>query len=576
MPLQRVQFRCISLVTWLIAAASIAAIPDATLAQQPDPNRDRLIQPSPLPTPSSPEETPPIAPSPTPSEPAAPEAPTPPVSFPVSKIEVIGSTVFGPAELRPILQPLEGRSVTLEELRQAADAITQLYLNRGFITSRAILTDQTITNGVVQIRVVEGSLERIEIEGTRRLNPRYIRRRIELATQPPLSRDRLEDQLRLLKVDPLFTNVEASLRPGTQLGQSILVVRVTEAQALSGVVGVDNLSPPSVGSVRLGSALTYRNLTGIGDDLFASYFFSTRGGSNVFDFSYRVPINPMNGTVQLRAAPNNNRIIDEDFDALDIRGNSELYEVSVRQPLIRSPQREFALSLGFAIQDGQTFLFQDIPFAFGIGPDIDGNSRTRVLKFGQDYVKRDPQGAWALRSQFNVGLGIFNATENADPTPDGRFFSWLGQVQRVQRLGTNNLLILQGDVQLTPDSLLPSQQFVIGGGQSLRGFRQNVRSGDNGFRISIENRIAIDRDEAGLPTIQLAPFIDFGKVWNKSDNPNRLPGQTFLAGAGLGLLWQPARGLNIRLDYAIPFLELRDKGNDAQDEGFYFSVFYQF
>lgn len=545
------------------------------LAQTPDPNRDRLIQPGPPPTPTPPEQTQPVLPSP-PTAPAPEPAPQPSVSFLVTKVEVVGSTLLGPADLAPITQPLEGRSVTLEDLQQAADAITQIYLNRGYITSRAVVADQTVTNGVVQIRVIEGSLEQIIIEGTQRLKPSYIRRRIELGATTPLSRDRLEDQLRLLKADPLFTNVEASLRPGTQTGQSILVVRVTEAAALSGFVGADNYSPPSIGAVRLGGAISYRNLTGNGDELSASYFRTTADGANLYDFIYRLPINPMNGTVQVRVAPSDNRIIDPAFKPLDIRGETELYELSYRQPLIRSPREEFALSLGFALQDGQTFLFSNLPFPFGIGPDADGNSRTRVLKFGQDYIRRDPGGAWALRSQFNFGLGIFDATENDAPIPDGRFFSWLGQVQRVQRLGNDHLLIVQADVQLTPDSLLPSQQFVIGGGQSLRGFRQNVRSGDNGVRFSIEDRITLKRDEAGFSAFQVAPFIDLGVVWNKSDNPNRLPDQTFLAAAGLGLVWQPIRSFTVRLDYAIPFLELRDRGNDAQDEGFFFSVYYQF
>jgi hemolysin activation/secretion protein len=78
---------------------------------------------------------------------------------------------------------------------------------------------------------------------------------------------------------------------------------------------------------------------------------------------------------------------------------------------------------------------------------------------------------------------------NEDPVPDGRFLSWLGQIQRVQVLNNDNFLILQADVQLSTSGLLPSQQFVIGGGQSLRGYRQNVRAADNGVRFSIEDRI---------------------------------------------------------------------------------------
>lgn len=557
-------------------SVQVAQIPDPSRTRTPDPNRDRLIQPDPLPSPLPSGD--PILPTPTPSPIPSPEQPpgTPEVRIPVTRIEIQGSTVFGQSDFEPITKPLEGRDTTLEELQKVADAITQLYLNQGYLTSRAVLVDQTVQNGVVQIRVIEGGIEEIQIEGTRNVRPDYIRSRVGLGAQRPLNRDDLEDSLRLLRADPLFTNVEASLRPGTELGQSILVVRVTEANQLSGLITVDNYSPPAVGSVRLGGALAYRNLTGFGDELAFSVYHTTPSGADNLDLSYRIPINPMNGTLQFRFAPNWNRVVDPAFDELDIKGRSRLYDFSFRQPLFRNPRREFALSAGFTAQDGQTFIFNDLPFPFGVGPDADGTSRTRVFKLGQDYVKRDPQGAWAVRSQFNFGADIFDATVNEDPVPDGRFFSWLGQIQRVQRLGDNQLLIFQGDLQLTPDTLLPSQQFVIGGGLSVRGFRQNARSGDNGFRISVEDRITMIRDEAGLATLQLAPFIDFGKVWNTRGNPNPEPDQRFLAGAGLGVLWQPYTGLNVRFDYGAPFVRLRDRGKDIQDYGFYFSVTYQF
>jgi hemolysin activation/secretion protein len=143
-------------------------------------------------------------------------------------------------------------------------------------------------------------------------------------------------------------------------------------------------------------------------------------------------------------------------------------------------------------------------------------------------------------------------------------------------LNENNLLIIGADIQLTPDSLVPSQQFVMGGGQSLRGYRQNIRAGDNGFRFSIEDRITLERDEGGIATFQLAPFFDAGLVWNDSDNPNQLPEQRFLAGLGLGIIWQPIPHLNLRLDYGVPLIDLDDRGTNAQDEGFYFSVNYEF
>nr|WP_264321630.1 ShlB/FhaC/HecB family hemolysin secretion/activation protein [Zarconia navalis] len=504
-----------------------------------------------------------------PSEEASP-------SFVVQKIEVVGSSILTPEDLQPLTSPLEGKEVTVEDLRAVADGITQLYLDRDFITSRAILTDQDIIDGVVEIRVIEGRLSLIEVEGTQHLNESYITSRIELGAKTPLNTAQLEDQLRLLRANPLFESVEASLRAGEELGESILIVRVTEASRFGASVNLDNYSPPSVGSERMVVSTRFRNITGVGDEFSAGYNRTTAGGTDVFDFAYRIPLNAMEGTLQLRAAPNRNQAIQEPFKTLEIRGERELYEISFRQPLVRSPREEFALSWGFTFQDGQTFTFAG-PTSFGDGPDADGVSRTSVFQFGQDYIRRDIQGAWAFRSLFRVGTSLFNATQNESTIPDGQFVSWLGQAQRVQRLSDDHLLITQFDVQLTPDPLLPAQQFVIGGGLSLRGYRQNVRSGDNGFRFSIEDRITLARDAAGLPVFQLVPFIDAGGVWNvfnKPDNPQ--PRQRFLVGAGLGLLWEPEPGFRIRLDYGLPLVDLDDRGENAQDDGFYFSVGYGF
>lgn len=369
-------------------------------------------------------------------------------------------------------------------------------------------------------------------------------------------------------------DLRASLQPGDREGQSRVVAEVEEADPLELVFNVDNFSPPSIGSERTGVLLLHRNLTGIGDEILGGYNRTTNGDSHNGEFGYRVPLNPMNGTLQVRAVINRSEVTAGGVGALGIRSENELYEASFRQPLVRSLREELALSLGFSWQDGQTFL-GDLGFGFGIGPDADGTSRTSVLKFGQDYLRRDASGAWALRSQLNWGVDVFDATLQGSPIPDGRFFSWLFDVQRVQRLHDAHLLIATAELQLTPDSLLPSEQYVIGGGRTVRGYRENVRFGDNGFRFSIEDRFAAYRGKNRDPIVQLAPFADLGLVWNASGNPNDegLPSQRFLASIGLGLLLRPVPGCDLRLDYALALVDLDDRGDNVQDDGFHFSIY---
>ncbi|WP_373481197.1 ShlB/FhaC/HecB family hemolysin secretion/activation protein [Geminocystis sp.] len=492
----------------------------------------------------------------------------------IKSIEVKGNSIFN-NEINTIIQPYKNQNITNETLANISAQITQLYLNQGYITTRAIV--ENIVDDVAIIQVNEGQIEAIEIEGASRLE-NYVRQRISLGTKTPLNSGNLEDQLRLLKTDPLIENIEASLKQGNSEKQSILVVKVTEANPFFATVGIDNYSPPSIGATQMTLAAGYGNVFGLGDSFSVSYQprLEDWAGTYNLDLGYTVPLNAMNGTLQARVSIQENTVVEGDFQELDISGESQYYELTYRQPLIRTPREEFALSLGMSYRNGQTFTFQG-PTPFGIGPNDDGITRTNVISFGQDYVKRETLGAWALRSQFRLGVGLFDVTtSNQGNDPDGYFLAWLGQIQRVQLLNPDNLLIVQGDIQLSFDPLLPSEQFVIGGGQSVRGYRQNVRAGDNGFRFSIEDRITIVRNEERLPVFQVAPFFDMGSVWNVQGNPNFSPNQRFIAALGLGLIWQPIENLNIRIDYAPPLIDLIDRGNNIQDDGLYFNVKYNF
>lgn len=496
----------------------------------------------------------------------------------INQVQLIGNTVLTAVDLATILDPLQGQTLTPEQLNAAAEAITELYISKGYVTSLAQFdpTDpQSVVDGVAQIKAFEGELERIDVLGTVHTNPDYVRSRVALGLSKPFNANSIESQLRLLRADPLFRSVNANIQPSTAVGQSLLVVEVEEANQFGGSVSFDNYSPVAVGSERMGAALHYRNLTGFGDLLAASYHRSTTGGSNLYDFSYTLPVNPMNGTVAIRYVPNNYRITDPTFASFDIRGSSSLYDIVYRQPLIREYREEFALSLGFAHETGQTFLFENLATPFGIGPDENGVSTTSVFRFGQDYTARDNNGVWSLRSQFNLGTGLFDATFFT--TPNANFFSWLGQVQRLQVLGSDAILIASLDSQLSADPLLASQQFTLGGGQSLRGFRQNARSGDNGLRFSLETRLTAMRDrQTNRSILQFAPFLDLGTIWNHDDNPTPLASQNFLAAGGLGLIIEPMEGFVLRIDAALPFVNLKERGDNLQDTAIYFSTSYQF
>ncbi len=501
-------------------------------------------------------------------------------TFVVNGIQLAGSTVFTTEDFAELFAEYTNRPVTFNELLALRSAVTQRYVDEGFLTSGAFIPPQTLENGMVTVQVIEGVIEEIEIVGTNRLRPGYIRSRLGLAARPPINADKLLEGLQRLQIDPLIETVSADLQAGVRPGTSILRVEVTEADSFAVTVGLDNGRSPNIGSVRRRIDVTEGNLFGIGDRAFVGY--SNTDGSNSLDLSYSVPVSPYNTRVNLSGGISESRVIDDTFDVLDISSDAFYYEVGVTHPLIETPTQELTLGLALSHKENQTSLgIDDIgPTPLSPGADLDGETRVSALRFSQAWTQRSQQQVLAARSQFNVGLDILNATtaegstllnpNNDDEAPDSQFFSWRGQGQWVRLLGDDSLFFLRSDVQLAADSLVSSEQFGLGGQQTVRGYRQDALLRDNGALLSAEARFPIIRfSEESI--VQITPFLDAGAAWNHSNTPG---GNNVLVGTGFGLLWQQGDDLTARLDWGIPLVDIDTSSDSLQDSGIYFSIRY--
>ena len=486
--------------------------------------------------------------------------------FLIRDIKVIGNTVLQ-AEIEQVVKDsqLKYRTATFEDLVCLRSRITQLYLEKGYVTSGAFLANnQDLSHGIVTIQVVEGELEDIVITGLDRLQQSYLRSRLELAAQKPLNKNDLETGLQLLVINPLFETVDAELTAGQKTGSNVLLINVKQARSFRASIGVDNYRAPSIGEFQGSVNLAHNNLLGFGDRLYAEY--GVTEGLDIYNAGYTIPWNAYDGTIGLSYNNSNSGIIEEQFRALDIKSETETYAVNLRQPLTRSPNQEFTLGLGLDISRRRTFL-EGEPYSFSVGVE-DGKSNTTVLRFSQDWVKRDAQSVLAARSQFNLGIDAFDATVN-DTGTDGQFLLWQGQFQVVEQLSPRVLFIARVGGQFTADSLLSLEKFSLGGVSTVRGYEENQLVTDNGVLGTVELRIPVTKN---LNTLQLNPFIEFGTGWN-NDEPN--PEEPTIASVGMGLDWAVGGGLVFNADYGIPLVDVNNDGNSLQENGFHVSLRYQ-
>ncbi|MEB3273815.1 MAG: ShlB/FhaC/HecB family hemolysin secretion/activation protein [Prochlorothrix sp.] len=497
----------------------------------------------------------------------------------VDRYEVQGSTVFSEAELTATTANFTGPAVSFAQLLEARSAVTKLYEDQGYLYSLAFLPEQTLTDGVVVLQVVEAALTQINIKepeagesgGLGRLRESYVTSRIRKAAGNPLHRDRLLQGLQLLQLDPLIETLSAELSMGVQPGESILDLTVTKAPSFSMGAALDNGRVPSVGSYRRQFNIREGNLLGFGDALGVRY--NNTRASNAVDVDYTVPVNAHNGTMRFFYSRSGSQVIEDPFDILEIRSVAQTWELALRQPVFQTPTQEIALGLGLNHRLTSTSLeVEGIRFDFPLseGAGDDGKTRLSVINVSQEWTQRGAQQVLGMRSQFNIGTDWLGATQNTD-LPDSSFFSWQGQAQWVRQFAPDTLLLVKGNMQLADRPLLSLEQFSNGGFGSVRGYRQDKLLSDNGFFGSIEARIPIFRINQINSVAQVTPFFDYGVGWNSGDREE--PAEARLASIGLGLRWRFANRVTARLDWGLPLINNGDNDNSSlQESGFLFSI----
>jgi hemolysin activation/secretion protein len=483
-----------------------------------------------------------------------------------------GNQVVSTDKLNELVRPYQNREITAEELQEVKNIISRYYVDNGYINSGAIIPDQSVNEGVVLLQIIEGELVKVDIEGNQRLRTTYIQNRLQIKDREILNINELQERLQLLHQNPLFKRLNAELGPGVKLGEAMLKVEVTEERPYEFGFRVSNHRSPSVGAYRGELEAQHHNLLGFADRLFLRYGLTS--GLKDYTVDYAVPVTRRDTILAFHVERSDSEVVTEPFKQLDVRSDAETYAVTLTHPIYRKPDRELDLGLRLEKRSSKTFLLGR-PFSFGEGVK-DGKSDITVARVTQDWLYRSRVEVIAARSSFNFGLNALDSTINTDGTPDSKFFSWLGQFQWVKRLKwLDSQLLFRSDLQWTNEGLLPLEKFSIGGASTVRGYRENQLTRDNGWVSSLEWRIPIvSRETREDGILYLAPFVDYGRAWNsKSDTPDPRD----ISSVGLGLRWLPTQKIQAALYWGKALRKIpKSEDSDLQDDGVHFEFNMQF
>jgi len=526
-------------------------------------------------------------------------------TMPIEQIVVTGVSVIDQLDIQELINPYLERDVNASELHALRQALTKLYVSRGYITSGVKIPNQKIDSGVVRMHATEGELTRIDVVGNARLRPQYVQQRIQRRLNKALNLEDLRYALRWLQRDPLVDRIHARLAPGASLGESILELELEEPPAFRASISSDNYNSSSVGEFRGRIGFHINNLSGYGETFQATTSLSE--GADETSASLRLPITSTNLSLTTYYAQSDAEIVEDAFDALDIESVTDTWGLSIDQPLIDNLQHNLNVGIGVESRSSKSTLLGE---SFSLSPgSVNGRSKTFSLLARLEYTYRAESQLISFRGTYRQGLDARGASrfdplapfaELNNPTgADGEFDLWLAQATHVVRLNrfaflgglhSRAQLVTRFTLQRSNDPLMSLEKIAIGGINTVRGYSENLLVRDNGLTASLELQLPVFGYQADphLRNLIIAPFVDFGRSWDEEDtDPLSLDRDTtdprYIASLGLGLHWRPLRGMNLSIYYGYDVADNFENDdprsfrstNSIQDQGVHLSFSYQ-
>ena len=467
--------------------------------------------------------------------------------FYVKRIKIEGNSLVRTSTLEKAVSSYEGKRVDLGELEKAAEAVTKVYAEHGYGFARAFIPPQTLSHGVVVIYVVEGKIGKIKVVGNKFYSTRFVKWYLSGAVQKGvLSSRELERALFLLNEYPDL-HVHAYLSKGREAGTTDVTVYVKDSRPIHEELGYDNFGNPYVGRNRVSLDVWDGDLTGRGDllNLEGVYAFSKPEEAPFVDANYSIPVSSSGTTVGVSYS-NADIKVGENLAILDIRGTAQIYGLEMNQPLARTSNFQSNWDAAFNYKDVDDFI---------LGSFLTSRDRIRDIGLGYNmmYSGRD------TRDYFDVHVSQGLGTLFGGMSPHNPYVSRFGATDlftlvrahgaHIWRVYGDDYVIFRSDAQLGFDPLPVTEEFSLGGPDSVRGYQQSEYLGDSGWDMSGEFRLPLWRRKQDI--VQMAFFLDTG--FSTIRYP--LPGQTakdHLTGGGFGFRAALGKSTSARIDFGFP------------------------
>lgn len=480
----------------------------------------------------------------------------------VAAVQIDGADEMYADERADLATHYAGRCLSAGDIQALMADVTKHYIDRGFITTRVYLPEQDLRSGQLRVLVQEGRIEKLEVRGDEA-------QRINLAWALPAHEGDLLNIRDLEQaVDQLNSargnKVKLDLLPGSKPGQTVVVFNNTASNPLGFQLSLDNQGSASTGRDSATATLITGGVLGANETMSLTLRrtspHTTEKGADSVGFSYSLPVGY--STLGFNASQSNYSMgvaIQNRSTPMIMKGQSTTLGVALERMLARDQNDLHKAVLSISSVDSKNYADDVLMQVNSRRSNTLAAGTSSTMKVADGLLTLNPMVAMGMNDQSNLpaGLNTQSAGVQAEFTKytlDANFSKGFRLAQEEMAWGST----FKG--QYSPDRLLTTQQILIGGLPSVRGYVNNILTGDSGFYW--RNDLSLKRQLQWGETLinsRLYAGYDYGRV--SSHDPQATQGR--LSGFVLGAAAQlPNADLDISWTRAdqLPATMVRESG----------------
>ncbi|WP_157995338.1 ShlB/FhaC/HecB family hemolysin secretion/activation protein [Peristeroidobacter soli] len=487
----------------------------------------------------------------------------------VLEYRIDGNTVLSAADIETAVQPFLGPQRSVVEIQQARTALEQKYRKLGYETVAVEIPEQDVRTGVVRFNVVELSVGRLRVTGSKYYSPDLIRDRVPSLAEGKVPRyDLVAKDIATIN-NARDRTITPTLRAGSTPGTVDVDLEVEDHAPMHGSFEVNDRYSTQTSRLRAVASVSYANLWQRDHSLSLQVQATPEELKESFlvSASYLAPLPGTKASLVVYGMHSDSDVAA--VSGIDVLGKGDIVGVRAVLPLPGAGD-SFTHSV-LAGLDYKNFKEDLILGADKAATPIDYIPLT--LEYSMSAL--DGMGS----TDFHTGLtwgtrGLASSNDEFARKRDearANFMYLRADVTRTQKLPKDFLGILSFSAQLADEPLISNEGFSVGGFDSVRGYAESQVLGDSGMRASLqlETPSLSGRFGSSFNEWRVFAFGDWGKVYIENPLADVNGVQTDrieIASYGLGTRLRMFDNYNAMLLLAKPLKDEEELDLDINDQ----------